>query len=94
MAAVRLISLIFVALALMVLGADILLWLETRTYDPHTLIGLWRILNAGSAEAVQAFANRLPDPLSQALNAVLGAWAFIALGLPGVVLAIIGMKRR
>jgi Ca2+/Na+ antiporter len=93
MVVVRLISLIFVALALMVLGADILFWLETGTFDPRKFIDLWKVVNSGSAEGVQAFANSLPDFVSAILNAILSAWAFVVLGLPGVILAIIGGRR-
>jgi hypothetical protein len=93
MIVVRLISVIFIALALMVLGSDLLFWLETQSFDPHTFIGLWRLINAPSAAAIQGAANRLPDFLSAVADAVLGAWGFVVLGLPGVVLAIIGTRR-
>lgn len=93
MIVVRLISVFFIALALMVLGSDLLAWLETKSFDPHTFMGLWQLLNADSAAAIQSSINGLPDFLSAVANAVLGAWAFVALGLPGVVLAIIGTRR-
>ena len=93
MLVVRLISVLFIALALMVLGSDLLFWLETRSFDPHTLIGLVRLFSTGAATSLQAAANHLPDFLSAVADAVLGAWGFVALGLPGVVLAIIGTRR-
>ena len=93
MVVIRLVSLIFVALALMVLGADLLFWLETDTFEPRTFIGLWHTINSDSALALQAWANGLPDFLSLAINGVLGAWAFVVLGIPGVGLAILGSRR-
>ncbi len=90
MIGVRLTSLFFVSLALMVLGADMLGWLETDTFDPHTLIAVWSDINQASAAAAQGWVNGLPDPVSGIVNAVLHAWAFVALGLPGVLLAIAG----
>ncbi len=93
MIVVRLVSVFFIALALMVLGSDLLAWLETKSFDPHTFMGLWRLINAGSATAVQGSINSLPDILSGIANAVLSAWAFVVLGLPGIILAIIGTRR-
>jgi len=93
MVVVRWISVVFVALALMVLGADLMFWLETATFEPHTLMGIWRIINAGSAAAAQSSINSLPDAASGALDSVLDAWAFVVLGIPGIVLAIIGARR-
>jgi len=93
MVVVRLVSVFFIALALMVLGSDLLAWLETRSFDPHTFIGLVRLFNAGAAASLQGSVNHLPDMLGSIGNAVLGAWAFVVLGLPGVALAIVGTRR-
>jgi hypothetical protein len=93
MVVVRAISLVFVASALMVLGHDLLFWLETEAFQPYTFIALWHVINAGSASAVQAWANGLPDFVGGSMNALLGAWAFVILGIPGVVLAIVAARR-
>ena len=93
MIVVRLVSVVFIALALMVLGSDLLFWLETQSFDPHTFIGLVRLFSASAATALQGAANHLPDFLSALADAVLSAWGFVVLGLPGVVLAIIGTRR-
>ena len=93
MIVVRLISVLFIALALMVLGSDLLFWLESKSFDPHSFIGLIRLFSTGAATALQGAANRLPDFLSAVADAVLTAWGFVVLGLPGVVLAIIGTRR-
>ena len=93
MVIIRLVSLIFVALALMVLGADLLFWLESETFEPRSFIGLWHTINADSAASAQAWVNGLPDFASLALNGILSAWAFVVLGIPGVGLAILGSRR-
>lgn len=90
MIGVRLTSLVFVALALMILGADLLAWLETDAFDPHSLLAVLASVNQPAAAGVQAWANGLPDPVNGILNFVLHAWAFIVIGLPGVLLAITG----
>ncbi len=90
MVGVRVTSLVFVSLALMVLGADLLTWLETDTFEPHTLLAIWGDINQASAGAAQGWANGLPDPVSGVANAVLHAWAFVTIGLPGILLAIAG----
>jgi hypothetical protein len=93
MVAVRFISLFFVSLALMALGADLLAWLETDTYDPHTFISLLSAINQTAAAGVQAWANGLPGPVSGGVNAFLHAWGFVALGLPGVLLAVVSVRK-
>jgi hypothetical protein len=93
MVAVRFLSLGFVSLALMALGADLLAWIETDTYDPHTFLSLLSAINERSAEGIQAWANGLPGPVSGGVNAFLQAWGFVALGLPGVLLAVLGVRK-
>jgi hypothetical protein len=93
MVIVRLISVFFIALALMILGADLMFWLETSSFEPHTLIGIWHLVSSPSANALQVWVNGLPDLANATMDSVLGAWAFVAVGIPGVVLAIIGSRR-
>jgi hypothetical protein len=93
MVAVRVVSLVFVSLALMALGADLLAWLETDTYDPHTFLSLLSAINQRSAAGLQTWANALPGPLSGGVNVFLHAWGFVALGLPGVLLAVVGVRK-
>jgi hypothetical protein len=93
MVAVRFISLGFLSLALMALGADLLAWLETDTYDPHTFLSLLSAINQSSAAGLQAWANALPYPVNGGVNAFLHAWGFVALGLPGVLLAVLGVRK-
>ncbi|MFO1186933.1 MAG: hypothetical protein U1E87_05470 [Alphaproteobacteria bacterium] len=89
----RVASLVFVSIALMALGADILAWLETDTFDPHSVLALLAAVSQGAARGLSAWAGTLPQPVSGAVNGLLQAWAFLALGIPGVLLALLGLRK-
>ncbi len=93
MIAVRVLSLVFVSAGLMALGADMLAWLETDTFDPHSVLALVSAVNANAAGGLQSWAGALPQPVSGAVNGFLQAWAFLALGVPGVLLALLGLRK-
>ena len=92
MRGIRIVSLILVSAALMLLGADMITWLETDAFDPHSLIGLWSAVHQPSADAALAWAGTLPAPVSDGARALLHAWAFAVFGLPGIGFAILGAK--
>lgn len=92
MLALRLISLLFVSLALLVLGADVFGWVETDTFDPHTVLSVLGSVSPAAATGAQNWAASLPNPVNSVIGGLLQAWAFAVLGIPGVLLAMIGTR--
>ena len=90
----RLVSLVLVALALMVLGADVFVLFETATYAPRTFQGVWGMVHKASADAVAAWVSGLPDFLAGAVLSVLAAPAFVIIGLPGVLIGLFAYGRH
>jgi hypothetical protein len=93
MVTLRVVSLVLVALGLMILGADLIGWVETDSFDPHSIIGLWKAINPSSAAAAEAWAGGLPDPVNRGALAFLHAWSFLIVGLPGVILAMFAAQK-
>lgn len=93
MIAVRIVSVVLISVALMALGADILAWLETDTFDPHSVLALVGAVSQGAARGLQSWAGALPQPAAGAVNGLLRAWAFLAFGAPGVLLALLGLRK-
>jgi len=84
----RLIGLILIVAALMLLGADVVGWLEAGG-DPayRSFADVWALCDADMAEAVKEWVETtFPDPVSTITD--LPSWG--VLGVLGVVFSLIG----
>jgi hypothetical protein len=94
MVVVRFLAVVLVVSGLMLLGADVVTTLETGEPKLRSLESIWALLDAGSVEALKAWAQTsLPAPLPEGV-ATLFAWpAFAVLGALGVILAVLFRQR-
>lgn len=82
--------------AAVALIADAVLWLQTGAWQPETLGGVWARYDIAGLNLVQAGVQRHVAPWlwDDALLPALIAPAWLALGLPGAVLAALFRRRR
>lgn len=91
----RFIALILIVLGLMFLGADVVTMLESGK-EPvlRTLENVWGLFTATGVQSFKFwFAGLVPDPVNEALAAILSLPAFAVLGVTGVFLAIVFRER-
>ena len=95
MAVFRFIALVLIVLGLMLLGADVVTMLESGT-EPRlrSLEDIWALFSASGVEAFKAWiAEILPAPVPEGIATVLGLPAFAALGVVGVIMAVVFRER-
>ncbi len=89
--ALRLISLVLIAVGIMLLGADLVTSLEKGGHlTVRTVEEVWKLLDAGGPAA---FLAALPSWLASLVQAILGLWAFAVAGVPGIILAFLFGRR-
>jgi hypothetical protein len=74
--------LLFLA-GLVLIGRDLLGWLDTRRLEPLSFRGLWHDLDPGGLAALQ---HRVPELLWNVLTPFLALWAWPVLLILGFVL--------
>ena len=90
----RVISLVIIAAALMLLGADALTSLETGETTMRSLAEVLDLLSPGSAGGLSAWSTgALPGAVAPAVTAALAAPAWVPLGILGLILALIFRAR-
>lgn len=95
MAVFRFIALVLIVLGLMLLGADVVTMLESGA-EPRlrSLEDIWALFSASGVEAFKAWiAEILPAPVPEGIATVLGLPAFAALGVVGVIMAVVFRER-
>ena len=85
----RIISLVIIAAALMVLGADALTSVEGGSVAMHSLAEVLDLASEGSAGALSSWSQGALPVATPAVGMVLGAPAWIPLGVLGMFLALI-----
>ena len=86
----RIISLIVIAAALMLLGADALTSIEGGSVSMRSLADVLDLVNAGSAGGLSSWSQgALPGAIMPVIGAALGAPAWVPLGVLGLILALI-----
>ncbi|MBI1329105.1 MAG: hypothetical protein GC166_04280 [Alphaproteobacteria bacterium] len=93
--ALRFVSLILIVAGIMLLGAD---FIDSLEKGGHVVVRsvdqAWSLLSATGPAGFKSWAETsLPSPVSGWLVAILGLWAFAAVGVPGIVLAFIFGRR-
>jgi hypothetical protein len=89
-------SLFLVALALMLLGADMIASLEMRgTVVTRSVGTLWDLLDPNSHKALMQWAaSRLPGFCTTAINGLLSVYGWAVPGVLGVVLAFLFGRKK
>jgi hypothetical protein len=86
----RFLSLVLIVAALMLLGADAVGTLEAGgEVKLRTLESLWVLFDPAGLEPLKAWVQSQPDALATPANMVLSWPAWAALGLVGVLLALV-----
>lgn len=90
----RIISLLFIAAALMLLGADIISYLDhEHTRMLRSLTDVVQLFSAGAAEHMTAWKDGLPGGVQPVVGAIFKAPAWIPLGIVGIILAFLFRSR-
>jgi len=90
----RLISLILIAVALMLMGADVIASFEKGGVVVRTIEQFWTIFDAGGLSTFKTWVGAsVPAPLSEWIYSVLSMWAFGVTGVIGVILAFLFGRR-
>ena len=97
--AFRFFALLLIAIALMLLGADIVTSLETNAIAVRSIDQIWGLLNASSLHAFKSWVEMtLPPPVPGWIYSLLSMWAWGVVGVLGVIMAFLfgraGSARR
>lgn len=96
MAVFRFVALILIVLGLMLLGADFVTMLETRT-EPQlrSVEAVWALFSDTGVAAFKAWVpGVLPAPVPEGILTFLSFPAFAVFGLTGVILAVLFRERE
>jgi hypothetical protein len=93
--ALRVISLIFISLALMLLGADLVTTLEKDgEVTLRSLYDIWALFDKAGVDGFKSWLDHtLPSPLSGWVSAIFQVWAWAFFGMLGVILAFLFGRR-
>jgi len=86
----RVISLVLIAAALMLLGADALTTLDAQAVEPgsfRTLTQALNLVSAGLADSLVTWSDNSLGFASSAVGPIMGAPAWIPIGVLGLILA-------
>jgi hypothetical protein len=91
----RLLGWILFFLGIIVLGRDLIGWLDTHRFEPEVLGQLWADLNRSSLDLTEAMIRRFVSPRlwDPVISTLLECWAFLALSFLGLLLLYFGRRR-
>ncbi|GAK45343.1 conserved protein [Tepidicaulis marinus] len=91
----RLIGLIFIAIALMLLGADGIQTLESGEVSIRSLSEVWTLLHPSSMESFMAWSGETLPPVAQdpVLSTIMGAPSWASFGVIGIIIALLFRRR-
>ena len=93
--AFRFISLVLIAVALMLLGADLITSLEKGEVTVRTIDQVWALIDKESLVAFKSWVEMtLPSPVRAWTYTLLGMLAFGVVGVPGVLLGFLFARRH
>jgi hypothetical protein len=91
--ALRLIAVVLVAIALMLLGADLVTTLETGKFTTRSLANLWTLVDKTEPAAFFAWADHhLPSFLASGLKVLLSLWGWAVPGPLGLLCLVFGRR--
>lgn len=93
--ALRLVSLLLIAIGLMLLGADLIATLEHGgQVTIRSLDHVWTVIDAGSIDGMKAWLQqRAPQPVTHGIESFLALPGWAVFGVLGVVLAFLFGRR-
>ena len=93
--ALRVVSLIFIVIALMLLGADLVTTLEKDgEITVRSLYDVWALFDKGSVDGFKAWLDHaLPSPLSGWVGGIFQVWGWAFFGILGVIMAFLFGRR-
>lgn len=89
----RIISLVVIAAALMLLGADVVGYMENDTVSLRSLLSVISLVSADAATGMTEWKETLPGAVEPVLSVVYNAPAWLCLGVIGILLAFLFRER-
>lgn len=92
----RFVSLIFIVIAIGLLGADLVTSLEKHgLIVVRSVAEVWSLIDKNGPAGTIAWAQQsLPNPLTRLLAMLLNTWSWVVVGIPGIVLVYLFDRRQ
>ena len=91
--ALRLLAVFFVAMALMLLGADLITTLETGKITTRSIASLWMVIDKTEPGAFFVWADHhFPRFLAGSVRVLFSLWGWFVAGLGGLLLLVPGRR--
>jgi len=89
----RILSLLIIAAALMLLGADVISYMESNTVSLRPLMDVIQLAHADTAAGLTEWKDGLPAAAKPVFGAVFDAPSWLPLGVVGVLIAFLFRER-